>query len=145
MTTIAYCLQRRQIAVDSRITAGHEICTDAAKKWHERDGVLIVMAGDVAGCEEVIQAMQKGRHRLRKSIDVVAYAWNGKSLFEITADGGELDWHPVVDDRGAIGSGSAYALAAMDKGATPRQAVLAAMKRDTNTGGKVQVIRLRRS
>lgn len=144
MTTIAYCLQRRQVAMDSRITEGHEISTDNAKKWREKDGVLIFLSGDVAGADEVIAAMQAGKHRLRKSIEVVAFAWNGSQLFEITADGGELEWHPVVDDRGAIGSGAAYALAAMDAGATPRQAVLAAIKRDTNTGGKVNVIRLRR-
>lgn len=144
MTTIAYCLKRKQVAVDSRITSGHDIATDSAKKWREKDGVLIFLSGDVAGADEVIHAMQAGKHRLRKSIDVVAYAWNGTQLFEITADGGELEWHPVVDDQGAIGSGAGYALAAMDAGATPRQAVLAAIKRDTNTGGKVNVIRLRK-
>ncbi|GAI22667.1 unnamed protein product, partial [marine sediment metagenome] len=42
----------------------------------------------------------------------------------------------------AIGSGSAYALAAMDMGASAEEAVRAAMKRDIYTGGKVRTMRI---
>lgn len=41
----------------------------------------------------------------------------------------------------AIGSGSSYALGAMAVGASPEDAVLAAMRHDTGTGGRVMSIR----
>ena len=50
----------------------------------------------------------------------------------------ELD--PANPD--AIGSGSAYALAAMDMGASAEDAVRAAMKRDIYTGGRVRTMRV---
>lgn len=50
----------------------------------------------------------------------------------------ELD--PANPD--AIGSGAAYALAAMDMGASAEDAVRAAMKRDIYTGGKVRAMKV---
>ena len=40
----------------------------------------------------------------------------------------------------AIGSGSAYAIAAMDMGASAEDAVRAAMKRDIYTGGTIRSV-----
>ncbi|MEE4626600.1 hypothetical protein V2K62_03170 [Pseudomonas alliivorans] len=47
---------------------------------------------------------------------------------------------PDLANHDAIGSGSAYALAAMDMGASAEEAVKAAMKRDIYTGGTVRTV-----
>ncbi len=54
-------------------------------------------------------------------------------------------WRQPLDPANpdAIGSGSAYALAAMDMGASAEEAVRAAMKRDIYTGGTVRTIVIR--
>jgi len=51
----------------------------------------------------------------------------------------------VKQDPGyyASGSGSPYAFAAMDAGASARDAVRIAIKRDANSGGRVQSLRLK--
>ncbi len=41
-----------------------------------------------------------------------------------------------------LGSGGCYALTAMDMGATAKEAVKMAMKRDTGTGGRVRTYKL---
>jgi ATP-dependent protease HslVU (ClpYQ) peptidase subunit len=51
----------------------------------------------------------------------------------------------VKQDTGyyATGSGSPYAFAAMDAGASAKDAVRIAIKRDANSGGRVQSLRLK--
>jgi len=50
---------------------------------------------------------------------------------------------PVLLDRPyAIGSGTSYAFAAMDMGASAVKAVEMAARRDTNTGGRGQTVRV---
>lgn len=44
----------------------------------------------------------------------------------------------------AIGSGYAYAIAAMDMGASAEDAVRAAMKRDIYTGGAVRTVTIKK-
>ena len=144
MTTIAYCLKSKTVATDSRIvdaTTG-ELFTDTASKRYQRGQITLFMAGAVCDIEEMANAFMAGKHRVRKSLEVHALIWTGEKLFEAMADNGELSWHPVVTARGAIGSGSSYAQAALDAGATPYQAVKAAAKRNVFTGGKIVLQRL---
>jgi len=49
---------------------------------------------------------------------------------------------PVVGDYYALGSGSHYAMAYMENGATPAQAVYAACMKTTGSGPPVQILRL---
>jgi len=48
---------------------------------------------------------------------------------------------PVEDDFEAIGSGAAVAIGAMEMGATAKEAIRIASKRDTGTGMGIQVIK----
>lgn len=65
--------------------------------------------------------------------------WDGKKL--MCAD---QFMYPVevTEEYYALGSGSAHAITAMDCGKSARQAVQMAMKRDSNTGGRVVSMRL---
>jgi hypothetical protein len=144
MTTVAYCLKSKTVATDSRIVdaATGELFTDTASKRYQRGRITLFMAGAVCDFEEVANTFIAGKHGVRKSLDVHALIWTGEKLFEVIADTGILSWHPVVADRGAIGSGASYAQAALDAGATPFQAVKAAAKRNVFTGGKIVLHRL---
>lgn len=55
----------------------------------------------------------------------------------------DLSW--VQDERGvlAVGSGSKYAIGALEHGATPREAVKTAMKWDVYTGGSVEWMKVK--
>ena len=143
MTTIAYCMKRRQVAIDSRVTAGNEIVSDNAEKAIFQEGLIVFFAGTVSHVHEVIKALQTGRHKVRCSLDLSGLVWNGAALYEFDVEDGEIDWHEVIDKHGAIGSGAAYALAALDSGATPCQAIREAKRRDAMTGGKIKLHRLR--
>lgn len=54
----------------------------------------------------------------------------------------ELEWYECLDEYVAIGSGSQYALGALDAGASPEDAIKIACLRDQNTGEPVQVMYL---
>ncbi|MES2625916.1 MAG: hypothetical protein V4628_11610 [Pseudomonadota bacterium] len=143
MTTICFCLNRRAISCDSRITADGEIITDEADKRTVFNDVEFFLAGSLADRDTVCKAFTGRRRKIRSGIDMQALAWDGVTLWDITASDGELSWHPVCSDRGAIGSGSPYAASALHDGKTPRQAVMAAKRHDTGTGGKVVTHKLR--
>jgi ATP-dependent protease HslVU (ClpYQ) peptidase subunit len=145
MTTIAYCLKRGNIATDSRITEGGEIITDDATKRHNRGALVLFMAGAIADIDEVANGFVACKHRCRKSLDAEGLIWTGDTLFEIIAASGQLEWHRVVSERGAIGSGAQYARAALDAGLSPAASVRAAAKRNCYTGGKIKVYKLEKS
>jgi hypothetical protein len=144
MTTIAYCLKRMQVATDSRATEEEVIISDTTVKWHCKGGVEFFMCGTVSDEEPLMRAFLSRRRRISKVIDADALAWDGETLWDLSAEKGVLHWHPVMAERGAIGSGNEYALAALDAGMTPRRAVAAACKRDTQSGGKVVTYKLER-
>jgi len=119
--------------------------TDLDNIFADPDGrqIEFFFAGDVGSFLEVAEAFVKKTHKIRKGVDAQALAWDGLDLFDLSAEKGVLSWHPVVARRGAIGGGAPYAAVALDSGCTPKQAVLAAIKKHTGTGGKVRSYRLR--
>ncbi len=74
------------------------------------------------------------------NIDVTAIVLDGEQLMLVAVDDATGLWRsPIMLDRPyAIGSGTPYAFAAMDMGASAYQAVEMASKRDTSTGGKIR-------
>jgi hypothetical protein len=145
MTTIVYDLARMCVATDSRATDEGVIISDTAIKHYVRDGVDFFICGSTSDEEPIMKGFLARRRKISSAVDdASAYAWDGTALWDISAEKGVLHWYEAIDTRGAIGSGREYALAALDSGATPRQAVIAARKRDTCTGGKVVTYKLRR-
>jgi ATP-dependent protease HslVU (ClpYQ) peptidase subunit len=142
MTTIAY--RDGELATDSRITAGDMIVSDKRTKVHRmRDGSLVAWAGAVQDAELLLRAMRKTSndpHPKLQDISALHLRVDG-SLWEYEGEA----W--VKQDPGyyATGSGSPYAFAAMDAGASAKDAVRIAIKRDANSGGKVQSLKLKGS
>lgn len=139
MTTIAY--KDGVIAYDSRVTRGSLIDHDDYEKLIHRGGHRFLMTG--AGCEfsaliDEYLGVRIGDKPLEANGLVVT---NGR-LYQIGRDAESGFW---VDDVWlerpfAIGSGRDFALAAMDMGATAREAVEAAAKRDVYTGGTIRTV-----
>lgn len=140
MTTIAY--KKGELAADSRIVVGDTIITDGHRKVHRlRDGRLVAWAGSVEDAERLVTALRKGHPMPR--LDCI-------SALLVSPDGTvELYEGNVWIKQGkqphyAVGSGSPYALAAMDAGVGAKRAVQIAIKRDTSSGGRVQTLKLKR-
>ena len=144
MTTIAY--KGGIIAYDSRLCDGDIIVDDSAVKHIEKDSVHFFFAGSTSGEQFLINSyFSKETPKNYKSLDIIAIICDTKKLFRASFNEAEGYWccperlgNPI-----SIGSGSPYALTAMDMGATAEQAVKMAMKRDMRTGGRIRVFKLK--
>jgi 20S proteasome alpha/beta subunit len=118
------------------------IVSDKRRKVHRlRDGSIVAWSGSVQDAELLLQAMRKTAkvtHPKLQEISALHLRTDG-SLWEYEGEA----W--VKQDPGyyATGSGSPYAFAAMDAGASAREAIRIAIKRDANSGGKVQSLKLK--
>lgn len=141
MTTIAY--KDGELAADSRITAGDTIITDGRKKVHRlRDGSIVAWAGSLQDAMRLLTSMRKG-HVAPKLDEIEAlHVHTDGSVWEYE---GHVWVKQQVNEHCAVGSGTPYALAAMDAGASAREAVKIAVKRDINSGGRVQSLSLKGS
>jgi len=136
MTTIAY--KDGVIAYDSRQTRGGSIVSDATAKCQVVNGVSFFLSGAV--CDEKALIAAYFGTPPSAPVECSGFVVDGNELMMVGVDDKTGIWKQPLD-RGnpdAIGSGSAYALAAMDMGATAEEAVRAAMKRDIYTGGAIR-------
>lgn len=139
MTTLAY--RDLELATDSRVTAGDMIISDRRKKVHRlRDGSIVAWSGSVQQAELLLRAMRRKGAKTPALTDI--------SALHLRADGSLWEYEGeawVKQDPGyyATGSGSPYAFAAMDAGASAKEAIRISIKRDANSGGRVQSLKLR--
>ncbi|NIL20081.1 proteasome subunit beta [Pseudomonas sp. AN3A02] len=138
MTTIAY--KDGVIAYDGRQVRNDRIVSDSAPKCVVVDGVSFFLSGAV--CDE--KALIAAYFGTPSSVPVECsgYAVDGGKLMMIGHDDTTGIWKQDLDPANpdAIGSGTPYALAAMDMGASAEEAVRAAAKRDVYTGGMVRSV-----
>lgn len=138
MTTIA--TDGRTLASDSRTTCGGLIESDRLTKLVRLpDGSVAGWAGTntnaTLAVEELADAIAEDRHPklCRGDYKILRLQANGT----ITFYGGELVGFPVPPPA-AIGSGECLAIGAMETGASPKEAVRIAKKRDVYSGGRIQ-------
>ncbi len=141
MTTIAY--KDGVIAYDSRQTRSGSIVSDDCQKLTIVDGVSFFLSGAV--CDEKALIAAYFGTPSSAPVECSGYAIDGGKLLMVGHEDRTGIWKQELDPANpdAIGSGSAYALAAMDMGASAEEAVRAAMKRDIYTGGKVRTMTIR--
>ena len=140
MTTIVY--KDGVIAYDSRMTAGSMIYNDKYNKRINQGGVSFFLTGAVADHQTLVD-MYLNKIPVR-DLESQALVYDKGVVYNIEADEGRFFITPLnKDDMEAIGSGSKYAYTAMDMGATAKEAVKMAMKRDTNTGGRIREVKLK--
>lgn len=141
MTTIAY--KDGVIAYDSRQTRNGAIVSDNVEKSELVNGVRFFLAGAVCDMTGLIEAYFGNPSSI--PIECSGYALDSGRLFLVGHDDKTGVWKQELDQSNpdAIGCGSAYALAAMDMGASAEGAVIAAMKRDIYTGGRVRTVSIK--
>lgn len=141
MTTIVYDAKKHQIAVDSRATANGLIVTDECQKWHITDDFVFFLAGAVHEIELVHQYYPNIQFEGSSSCQGFVYERATNRLYSVGwHEGRQINNH--ITYNFAFGSGMHYALAALDMGRTAKSAVEAAFKRDTGSGGKINVFDL---
>ncbi|MCF5708964.1 proteasome subunit beta [Pseudomonas syringae] len=136
MTTIAY--KDGVIAYDSRQTRGGAIVSDDCRKCEIVNGVSFFLSGCV--CDEKALIAAYFGTPSKDPVECSGFVVDNGKLMMVGHDDKTGIWRQPLDPANpdAIGSGSAYALAAMDMGASAEEAVRAAMKRDIYTGGTVR-------
>lgn len=144
MTTIAY--KDGVIAYDSRVTRGSLIDHDDYEKLIHRQGHRFLLTGSGCDFEALLDeffGVKLGDKPLEASGLVVS---NGR-LCQIGHDAESGFWMDEVwaERPFATGSGRDFALAAMDMGATAKEAVEIAAKRDVYTGGTIRTLTINES
>jgi len=144
MTTIAYNHKDKEIAVDSRTSRNSTIMSDKKNKIITVDGVSYIGCGDVDDIEELVGVLAGKLDVDSVKTNTAEVIWFNKGeVFRIAFNDGEGVWSQASRINDAIGSGSDWAMAAMDFGRSAKDAVKYAMTRDMYTGGKIRVIKVK--
>jgi len=145
MTTIAY--KDGVIAYDSRMTKTNgTLISDNYQKKIERDGVIFFFTGGTASFDKLIKAYLTGN--IEFPINANAVVIDGDDIFYIGCDPDSEPqecWKEPISPQicEAWGSGSDFALTAMDMGANAFDAVKMAAKRDVYTGGDIKTYEIK--
>ena len=139
MTTVLFCAETKQIAVDSRITERSRIVTDNGEKYIAKDGFLFFISGSNCDFDNIIRAYFNPPTKwtgfpfaalvvnVEEETVKCIYQFDGKVLVDST----------LYDE--AIGSGAEFALAALDFTDSISQAMEYVKTKDSATGGKVRI------
>lgn len=138
MTTIAF--DGKTMACDTRVAGDHIYNTDT--KIYENDFAIIGVAGDA---EAGILLVEDDSILVPKHYDfdfeALVFVKDTGKVYKVAFykswDCALSSVIPIADGFAAVGSGSPYALAAMECGYSAHGGVAVASKFDTNTGGKI--------
>lgn len=130
------------IVYESRLTRGMTIMTDEAEKKVQHKDIVFFFCGSKADEKFLIDAYVNGS-RPPKEADAEAFIVHNGRVFRAGTHKGEF-WYHEACDPDAIGSGSPYALTALDCGKNPSQALAMAIKRDACSGGKIRSYAIKR-
>jgi ATP-dependent protease HslVU (ClpYQ) peptidase subunit len=140
MTTILASMKHRVMVADSNVSGGGPAFK--GRKIFEVDGKLVGIAGHLMHALKFVRWLKHGTdmslHYDEKACTFDALVMDGDTIYYYD---NELIPVIVEDEITAIGSGSAFAIGAIDAGASPRQAVEIACERDEGSKGPVIVMR----
>jgi ATP-dependent protease HslVU (ClpYQ) peptidase subunit len=149
VTTIAARVGEREtvLAADTQITCGDGSKMSTRKIHAMPDGSLVAFCGDSRYINRVRRWLARGAPRKgRPRIDADEF-----DMLVVKPDGSlwgtndALDLEPIEEPFFSIGSGRGYAMGAMARGATPKQAVRIAARYDINTGVPIDEERVTRA
>ena len=136
MTTTAYHHADKQIATDSRLSSGGNIDTDNFNKTIKRGKRRYFMCGSQCDYERFVDEAEAGEGT--EELEATAIMVEGGNAYLVTQEEKRYLFSKLTFNR-ASGSGSRYAISAMDFGQSAKQAVQYAAKRDVYTGGRIRV------
>ena len=137
MTTIVCDYKNKQIACDSRETAGGCIVTDETEKWVINDIGIWFICGSKSD-RKIFTDTFKHNDDAPKNIDCSGLVVIDGEAFKACIEDGVYKLDLVVSNEG-IGSGGWFSQAAVDLGKSAKKAVEYSMTRDIYSGGKVHV------
>ncbi len=141
MTTIA--TDGKTMAGDGRVTVENLIYHDEFQKiFRLNDGRIVGVSGLARTTIQFVEWLNDPNEPNKyPTNDFEAMVIDGSGKIDIYGND-EKNHKPLTFPCGpaAIGSGGEYALVAMDAGLSPKEAVKAAAKRDTGTGGKIRTM-----
>lgn len=141
MTTIAY--KDGVIAYDSRQCMGSLILDDDYDKKHVCDGNAFFFSGPSCELEALVRMFSGESLEVRDQCSALVYS-NGTLFYcGMNKDSGFFSCEESLARPFVLGSGRDHALTAMDMGATAREAVKMAIKRDSGSGGRVRTYKLK--
>jgi len=140
MTTIAYNHKDKEIAVDGRICVDNHIVCDSFDKSVTVGDSTFFMSGSTCHYEMFAKNFENGKQ------DDFKYECHGIMVtdgcaYAVACNGGSFNMDKLVYNE-CLGSGSSYAVAAMDFGKTAKEAVEYSKTRDSATGGEVRVFKV---
>lgn len=141
MTTI--CYKNNIIAYDSRMMKGTVILSDNYDKMVDVNGIYFFFCGSTCDFDDFIDSYF-GK-KIDRLLDCQAFVYDHGNLFSVTFDNEEKEVlkSPLpLDIPDAIGSGSHFALMAMDLGSSAEGAIRLASKRDAFTNDNVKIFKL---
>lgn len=138
MTTIVYDHTNKQIACDSRETAGGCLVTDSSKKYYWRGDVIWFMCGTKGDADIFIDNFEHNKEAPANVGCSGVFIEDGEAYKAFINDDGVYKKDHLPSNEG-FGSGGWPALAAVDLGKSAKEAVEFAMIRDIYSGGKVNV------
>lgn len=138
MTTVVYNHKEKEIGIDSRTTVGLQIECDDTIKMREKDGIKFFLCGDVADIEMIVDCYPDN---VTNEVNAHGFIIVNKEVKFIYCEGLIIK-HTRQDNSYAVGSGSSYALSALDFGKTTREAIKYAATRDAGTGGKIRIYKV---
>jgi 20S proteasome alpha/beta subunit len=133
MTTIAY--KDGIVGYDGRQTAGDVILSDVVDKCILNQGHYFFLSGHIADYEIFVKAWHG--EKIETDINAYGFVYDGSQLWKAGVQDNKL-WKYKVTYPESVGSGYLHALTAMDMGATAKEAVEWAAKRDVYTGGVIR-------
>lgn len=143
MTVIAYDHKTKTLAVDSLFTAGDRKTYGQKFKVLDDGRAVVVFAGDVMQGRRAISYVEQNKaltHEMVAGATVVVMHLTGRRKGAVIV----CEDSPAperVQRSEAWGTGSDFAIAAMDAGASAEEAVRIACKRSASCGGKIHVFR----
>lgn len=134
MTTIAY--KNGIMAVDSLITYDNVVRYNDFEKFKSVDGHMFFLCGEVSDWDLMIETYFK-RAAPTRDLDCSALVWDGQNMYMGAYRQNEGFWKELIPTNShmALGSGTDFALMAMDLGQSAAEAVGSASRRCIRTGG----------
>ena len=143
MTVIAWDAKTKTLAVDSLFTSGDRKTYGQKFKLLEDGRAVVVFAGDVIQGRKAISYIEQNKpltHEMISGATIVVLYLVGRRRGRLAVYEDSPNVALVLQSE-AWGTGSDFAIAAMDAGASAEEAAKIACKRSASCGGKIHVFR----
>ena len=137
MTTIAY--DGKNIAIDSRVSAGKLIVTDSGIKYKYNKNRLFFLCGATDKIDFFYKNFAETQKCEFEGIEVCGFLLADGKVSFVGVDAGKFFSCDTEGITRACGSGGDFAIAAIDHKKSAEHAVKYAMTRDIYSGGHVHV------